>query len=229
MKSGSGSQTDLAPAVGISRAATFPVQTAAPVAGAPRTSLDEKPFQLNTLSHPNLRQSYQELLSPTADMSASGTPDSSSTTNSMHGSQYSMPQYNGLPDLSAMMFPSADPFAYPNQPMIELENVKQENFGGMNNNQAHAMYIPNSNNNNGLGMYDDLEGQLFGPIPPYLMQGQQPYDMPGQLDPRSNLMQGQNQNMSYHSGLTPGNEMNFDGIFSGDGEEWSNMADQTFR
>ncbi|KAL9100115.1 MAG: hypothetical protein Q9163_004476 [Psora crenata] len=35
----------------------------------------------------------------------------------------------GVPDLSAMMFPSADPFAYPNQPLTTLENgqfVKQE-------------------------------------------------------------------------------------------------------
>jgi hypothetical protein len=230
MKSGPSSQTESAPAVGISRAATFPAQTPAPVGGVPRTSLDAKPFQLNTLSHPNLRQSYQELLSP-ADLSASGTPDSSSTGNSIHGSQYSMPQYsnNGVPDLSAMMFPSADPFAYPNQPLIELDNVKQENFSGLDDgSQGPSMYVPN--NNNGLGMYDDLEGQLFGPIPPYLMQGQQQYDMPGQMDGANNLMSGQNpQGMQFHTGLTPGAEINFDGIFSGDGEEWSNMGEQSFR
>jgi hypothetical protein len=230
MKSGPSSQTEPAPAMGISRAATFPVQTQAPVSGVPRSSLDEKPFQLNTLSHPNLRQSYHELLSPT-DLSASGTPDSSSTTNSLHGSQYSLPPVNknGLPDLSAMMFPSADPFAYPNQPMIELDNVKQENFGGLDNSsQAPSMYIPN--NNNGLGMYDDLEGQLFGPIPPYLMQGQQQFDMSDHMDVTNNTMSGTNpQSMHFHTGLTPGTEMNFEGIFSGDGEEWSNMADHTFR
>ena len=39
-------------------------------------------------------------------------------------------QKNYVPELSSMMFPSADPFAYPNQPMITLENrqsIKQEN------------------------------------------------------------------------------------------------------
>ena len=39
-------------------------------------------------------------------------------------------QNNYVPDLSSMMFPSADPFAYPNQPMTALENrqsIKQEN------------------------------------------------------------------------------------------------------
>jgi hypothetical protein len=196
-----------------------------------KPSLGDKRFQINTISNPNLRQSFQELVSP-IDLSASGTPDSTSTSNSMHGPQYAMPQFssnNNLPDLSAMMFPSADPFAYPNQPMMEFENIKQENLGGMNNgSQAPPMFL--SNGTSGQSMYDDLEGQLFGPIPPYLMQGQQPYDVLGQMETGNTVMAGPNPpDMNYHADVTPNGEMNFDGIFSGDGDEWSNMDDQRFR
>lgn len=59
-------------------------------------------------------------------------------TASNHSSSGSLPpsaascgmQNTHVPELSSMMFPSADPFAYPNQPMTTLENrqlVKQEN------------------------------------------------------------------------------------------------------
>ncbi len=71
-------------------------------------------------------------------------------------------------------------------------------------------------------MYDDLEGQLFGPLPPYLQQGQ-PYDMQSHVG--GNMMTGISPDMHYHTGITPNDEMAgaFDGIFSGDGDEWGNM------
>jgi hypothetical protein len=200
--------------------------------GVQKGSLGDKRFQINTISNPNLRQSFHELVSPT-DLSASGTPDSSSTA-SMNGSQFALPQFgssNGLPDLSAMMFPSADPFAYPNQPMMEFENIKQENVGGLNSGGSHQvpqMFLSNGTN---ATMYDDLEGQLFGPIPPYMMQGQQPFDAStAQMDTGNDIMSGLGQpDMMYHTGMTPNADINFDGIFSGDGDEWSNMSDQRFR
>lgn len=225
------SQNQLSPSIGISRAATFPVQTPPQGNSAQKLPQGDRRVQVNTISNPNLRQSFHELVSPT-DLSASGTPDSNSTVNSMTRPQLTMPQFgnnNTLPDLSAMMFPSADPFAYPNQPMMEIENIKQENLGGIDNpSQVPSMFL--SNSSSGSGMYDDLEGQLFGPIPPYLMQGQQPFDVSGQLDPGSNMMPGLHQSdMLYHTGMTPNADMNFDGIFSGDGDDWSNMTDQRFR
>jgi hypothetical protein len=220
-------QPQSSPSIGVTRAATFPHT---PVQGINRkVPLGDKKLPTNATSNPNLRQSFHDLISP-ASLSAGGTPESASTGNRVHGSQYSVPQFasnNGLPELSAMMFPSADPFAYPSQPMMEFENIKQENLGGINSG-SHASPMFLSNGNNRHGMYDDLEGQLFGPIPPYLMQGQQPFDMPGQMDLGNSMMLGMNPpDMNYHTGMTPG-EINFDGIFSGDGEEWSNVPDQRY-
>jgi hypothetical protein len=212
------------------RATTFPVPTPSQ-SGAPRRSYEDGRFQTNTMSNPNLRQSFQELVSP-MDLSSTGTPDSSSTVNSVPRPRYNMPPQfgltSGLPDLSAMMFPSADPFAYPNQPMMEFESIKQENVN-MHSTQPPTMFL--SNGASGPGIYDDLEGQLFGPLPPYLMQGQPPFDAAGQIDAGQSLISGLSPpGMTYNTGATPNSDLNFDGIFSGDGEEWSSMmSDQQFR
>ncbi|MCJ1261011.1 hypothetical protein MMC22_000875 [Lobaria immixta] len=77
---------------------------------------------------------------------------------------------NGFPDLSAMMFPSADPFAYPNQPMTTLESrsfIKSEDCFDAN------MYDLTNTSIAG-GPYDNPDAQIYGQLPPYLMQGQQP-------------------------------------------------------
>lgn len=217
------------PVMGISRATTFPMQaTSAQNTNYPRTSLDSNRFQ----SNPNLRHSYHEFMSPSTDMSPIGTPDSSST-GSMQPHYPLPPQFgvnNGVPDLGAMMFPSNDPFAYPNHPMMEFDNIKQENVM-MSNSQIPTIYLPNG----GPGQeYDDLQGQLFGPLPPYLSQTQTHYDLQGPMGP-GNMMGGDGaggggQEMNYHAGVVPNEDMNFDGIFSGDGEDWSNMmTDQRYR
>ena len=79
----------------------------------------------------------------------------------------------GVPALSAMMFPSSDPFAYPNQPMTTLENrqfTKQENlFNPLDTKPLYNTASPSNSN-----PYDNIEVQLFGPLPPYLMQTPQP-------------------------------------------------------
>ena len=128
------------------------------------------------------------------------------------------------------MFPSADPFAYPNQPVMEFGNIKQEHIGDMTgggSRQAPQMFLSNGTN---ATMYDDMEGQLFGPIPPYLMQGQQVFDATAQMEAGGNIMSGFNQpDMLYHTGLTPNADINFDNIFSGDGDDWSNVTDQRFQ
>lgn len=165
------------------------------------------------MSNPNLRQSFL----PPHDLSASGTPDSSSTNNSMQqGFPTTIPQQfginNAVPELSAMMFDQSDPFAYPNT-MMDLDTMKQEGRMCLPSNsqsQVQPMFLSNSN---GSGpVYDDLEGQLFAPLPPYL-----------------NLNQSQNfdngimgQDIGY-TGMPPNDEMangNFD-IFGADG--WGNV------
>lgn len=217
------------PVMGISRATTFPMQaTSAQNINYPRTSLDSNRFQ----SNPNLRHSYHEFMSPSTDMSPIGTPDSSSTGGSMHPNYSLPPQFGvntGVPDLGSMMFPSNDPFAYPNQPMMEFDNIKQENVM-MSNSQVPPIYLPNG----GPGQeYDDLQGQLFGPVPPYLQQVQTHFAMQapmGHGGPGMMGSQGQGQEMNYHAGVPPNDDMNFDGIFSGDAEDWSTMmADQRYR
>lgn len=186
-----------------------------------------------THSNPNLRQSFNEYVSPNA--SGSGTPDSSNVSiHSVPSHHYGQgPSYgisSTLPDLSAMMFPSEDPFAYPNQPMMEFDNFKREPMEMMSGSPAPQIYMQNPNPNH-QGMYDDLEGQLFGPIPPYLAQGQQDYSMQQQQQqhpqqPQMNVMSMMNApQMAFPPGMGP----TFDGIFNGaETEDWGHMH-QRFR
>lgn len=173
-------------------------------------------------------------MSPSTDLSTSGTPDSKSSNSfsQTQSSQYSSQQpfncgTDGLPDLGAMMFPSADPFAYPNQPMMELEAAKEDPLHNiLDRSQVQPMFL--SNGPSGPAVYDDLEGQLFGPLPPYLMQGQHNFDLP--MDSMMGGLNPNDMNGMVSSGMTPNADMNFDGIFSGEGDEWNNMLqDQRLR
>ncbi len=104
-----------------------------------------------------------------------------------------------IPDLSAMMFPTDDPFAYPTQPMTTMEAEgypRAPQFYGVDMDGLHSHQTglkPNlatsSNNGDGVAnMYmpghtpnphatsahqSPVNAQLFGPLPLYLMQGQQ--------------------------------------------------------
>ncbi|KAF4637909.1 hypothetical protein G7Y89_g173 [Cudoniella acicularis] len=225
------SESGPSPSMGTaSRATTFPIVAPAQTSSSSeRSSQEGSRFHINTVSNPNLRQSYHELMSP-SDVSAAATPDSHSTSNGILQPSYPPPPFLGvhdsLPGLNAMMFPSADPFAYPpNQPMMEFDNVKEEHTGLTNGSQTPNMYVPNTTSS---GIYDDLEGQIFGPLPPYLTQGQQNFDFQGQIDAGGGLMSGLNpQEMNYHTGLTPNGDMNF--VLS-DVDDWSNiLGDQRYR
>ncbi|QSZ34893.1 hypothetical protein DSL72_007754 [Monilinia vaccinii-corymbosi] len=216
-------------------------------------------LQINTSSNPNLRQGFQDLVF-SSDLSNSGTPDSAvSTSHSIpqYGTQSQFNASNSIPYLTGLMFPSTDPFAYPNQPMMEFDalNSKQENV--IDTNQAQHMFLGargagNGNvNGSANGIYDDLEGQLFGPLPPYMIQGQQGFDMSGAgpgggggVGGNGGMMQGANassgggggagfnpQNLVYNTG-----GVSLDGIFDdvgtgprGTGGEWGGMGDQGFR
>ncbi|ESZ92990.1 hypothetical protein SBOR_6611 [Sclerotinia borealis F-4128] len=245
----------------IPRATTFPqVSTPLQASGLPMQSFINNRFQINTTSNPNLQQSFQDLVSP-SDLSNAGTPESvASTTHSIpqYGMQNQFSASNSIPYLTGLMFPSTDPFAYPNQPMMELEaqNLKQEN--GMETNQPQPMYMGGGGAGAINGMFDDLEGQLFGLVPPYMIQGQHGFDMSGagpgagNLDGSgggvsSGMMQGthasasasvsgiggtgfDSQSLGYNTG------MNLDGIFDdvggvprGKGDEWGGMGGHGFR
>ncbi|KAI5273894.1 hypothetical protein E4T47_02847 [Aureobasidium subglaciale] len=77
-----------------------------------------------------------------------------------------------LPDLSAMMFPSAEPFTYPNQPLTTFENnqfAKGPNvFDGFNDSKVPVMMSGQST----APETDNLEAQFYA-LPPYMMQQQQ--------------------------------------------------------
>lgn len=134
-----------------------------------------------------------------------------------------------LSDVNAMMFPSADPFAYPNQPMTTFENNHPQSFkpeqsptvgnlpfhvSGMEV-KSHPAFVPSG----GINMPTmprrptDNDVQLFGPMPMYLMQGAQ---QQGQVryPPRPGAP-----NLPM-SGTPETGTMAFDDIIGG--EEWAN-------
>ncbi|KAL7626571.1 Gypsy retrotransposon integrase-like protein 1 [Parahypoxylon ruwenzoriense] len=86
---------------------------------------------------------------------------------------------NPIHQLDAVMFPSDDPLAYPNQPQVDFgthqTGIPDASPGGMSHHDASQFYIPH--------FYDGIEGQLMGPLPPYFMQSQaQPgFNFPAQM------------------------------------------------
>ncbi|KAI0468274.1 hypothetical protein F4859DRAFT_209632 [Xylaria cf. heliscus] len=69
--------------------------------------------------------------------------------------------------LDAIMFPSDDPLAYPNQPRADFgmhgPGLHHASPGDVLQHDP-SYYVPQ--------LYDGIEGQLLGPLPPYLMQSQ---------------------------------------------------------
>lgn len=193
----------------------------------------------STASDPNLHQSYMG--SRNEISSAGGTPESSSTTNSLQASNanYQAPprqpqqqRQQVIPDLTAMMFPSTDPFAYPNHAMMEFDNIQQKREvvdDMMDGGSIQTMFMMGGTANNDMSntaLYDNLEGQLFGPLPAYLLQTPTTNDnlrsAPENLD-FTNLNGFSNPGLDI-SGLTPngsgaviGGGMNFDEIFGNEG------------
>ncbi|KAL1909294.1 Gypsy retrotransposon integrase-like protein 1 [Sporothrix stenoceras] len=117
---------------------------------------------------------------------------------------------NPLYKLDAMLFPSSDPFAYPTQPIMDfgLQNLMGDMNGGNSGggpgsnasgggNDGHS--VPNSASGAGQGqqqqhpdamqfytpsMYSEIEGQLLGTVPAYLMQ---PSGAPAGIDLASEM------------------------------------------
>lgn len=116
-----------------------------------------------------------------------------------------------------MMFPSADPLAYPNPPMTTFENKHPQAFdrrletpsvvaptSGIDMKSYSAMFAPSS-----LRRHES-EAQLFGPMPMYLMQTAQAQ--------RGHPLHSGSPSMHH----IPGQNMQFDELLNQ--EEWA----QTF-
>jgi hypothetical protein len=117
-----------------------------------------------------------------------GTPEStSSTATSTQRNPYTgqpLSIHNPVNKLDSLMFPSEDPFAYPNQPMMELgfpSKTDQSSSVG-DHNQDMQLFL--------TGTFDDVESQIFGQPPPYMMhqQAQPMMSMPGQMYNPSSVM-----------------------------------------
>ncbi|XP_044717535.1 fungal specific transcription factor domain-containing protein [Hirsutella rhossiliensis] len=107
------------------------------------------------------------------DLSSRATPDSTSTGSShrhrflsqslgIHGA------HNPVNKLDSLMFPSDDPFAYPNQPMMELgfqPKAERPAVPMAAPGQDTPFFFPTS--------FDEIGDQLLNYPPPYMMQQQQ--------------------------------------------------------
>ncbi|KAK3938339.1 putative transcriptional regulatory protein [Diplogelasinospora grovesii] len=105
-------------------------------------------------------------MSMTATSSEAGSTPGTSASHRQHRSQ-AFGSGGVYPLDASMMFSSGDPFAYPNhQPLMDLPAANRQQ---QQQQQQDAMqfFMPTG------GIYDDIEGQLLGPIPSYLLQQQQ--------------------------------------------------------
>ncbi len=215
-----------APPLGnVQRATTFPTRIDTTGSTRQSASFDSPRHTNSATPDQKWRRSFQDLVSP-VEVSGTGTPNS---TGSSNGLQTQVNFHQPFGDLGAMMFPSADPFAYPNQAMMSFDNLQQKTgfVGNSIDISAPNMFL--ANGPNASSPYDNLEGQLFGPLPPYLMQTQPGVDM-SQMD-MSGISGFNPQEMRRHTGLTPGVGMNvnFDDLFAGGNDEWNNMlGDQVY-
>jgi hypothetical protein len=156
-------------------------------------------------------------------MSASGTPESAHNMQPSLGYRRPFGDNNGVPDIAAMMFSPADQFPYTNQPMIEYDSQQHELTRAMANGSAAPIFL--SNGTSPVGRYDNIEGQYFGPLLPYMSAGQ--LDI-SQVDmcPNSGLNV---QDLTPQQGLTPGAVMDFDVIFGGKLTDYNMSTERAHR
>ena len=159
------------------RAMTFPKQS-----NAPNRKTFPHPLSLSQnhtpLDSPYGKNSPELFSSPSigSDASVNGVPMSATQPDFTVAGGY---QNSALADLQAMMFPSNDPFAYPNEAMTSFENNRQLNQFEPNSAPATSqnvsprtdMFVPP--NPNSIDNSGNLDVQLFGPLPPYMSQNQQ--------------------------------------------------------
>lgn len=224
----------------VRRATTFPINVASS-AHRKRSSIPHVPITSARIVPPNTDAStshivldaYMPSSSDTIGMQSPESQRSGKVGSCVFGQQPH--NSHGLPDFSAVMFPSGDPFAYPNQSVMSLEDhqyIKSAPLFNSSNSDSMYSFTPTSS----TAPYDNSAVQLFGPLPPYLLQGQ-PYGMGTQsIDPRMELdgtdgeadMIGMNDGIGGWPPQQPVKPagMNLDDIF---GEEWkAGWFDQGF-
>lgn len=108
------------------------------------------------------------------EMGSRATSGSPSTGSSSHQQGYPGRQpsssHNPVHKLDDIMFPSDDPFAYPNQPMMELGfQAPVSMSGGQHPHENSQFFMPTS-----MG---EMDNQLLGQPPPYMIQ--HPEGQPG--------------------------------------------------
>ena len=168
-------------AANFQRSSTFPPQSN-PWKSMPQTSMSSRLNQPTVRDYDAEYRNSQAGFTPSkSDIMAPQSPESMGSgvlPPSASRSTFGFPQSQsypgqGLPDFSAIMFPSANPFAYPNQPLTTLESryPKQEDT-------PDSMDISMVKSSPGIQAHasfdNDHEVQLLEPIPPYMMQGQRP-------------------------------------------------------
>ncbi len=146
---------------------------------------------------------------------------------------------HSVPDLSAMMFPTSDPFAYPNQPMTTLENqnyIKQEDGIFSPSIARTSAGPPSFSNQNFDAQFNGM--QNFVCPPPGQQQPQQPdWGMQGMTD-ESMTMNGNEDLTGINVSWPPPQQQNtttrglpppqgqYDQIF---GEDWGGWMNQGYR
>ena len=155
--------------------------------------------------------------------------------------EFSTPQmgHSQIPDLKNVMFPSDNPFAYPNQPISTLEAANSqfgfhdsgpESYPGSS--EASMMGTPAGIPGHVSGMNHEQPHHPFdvasmqgvysygGQVPNYGPQHQM-YDMPGQMSQEEYWTRMGKGNVGTRTGFTPGASVNLDELFGGDG--WAGM------
>ncbi|KAM0241454.1 hypothetical protein ACHAP5_007571 [Fusarium lateritium] len=125
--------------------------------GGGMTSFNDNTFSVN----------FGEFMSPEMQRSTPESTSSAATSTQRFpyaGQQVGM--HNPVNKLDSLMFPSEDPFAYPNQPMMELGYPsKTDQPTSMNDsNQDMQLFL--------TGTFDDVESHIFGQPPPYMVHQQ---------------------------------------------------------
>lgn len=135
-------------------------------------------------------------------MSSRATSGSPSTAGSSHTTQpaygfHPASAHNPVQKLDTLMFPSEDPFAYPNQPMMELGFQPPVSMPSQGQNQQ--FFIPTS--------VDHLDSQLLGQPPPYMIQhppGQPGLEFTANMYEPSMFSMQMSQHPSHQGHMQPG-------------------------
>ncbi|KAI1820985.1 hypothetical protein F4861DRAFT_27988 [Xylaria intraflava] len=125
---------------------------------------DDGSFGNEFVPSPNFESPFSPVHFSPSEMTV--TPQSSIATTSFDNAHDTTGAAQQIHRLDAIMFPSDDPLAYPTQPRVDFgmhgSGLHHANPGEMLQHDHSPYYMPQ--------LYDGIEGQLLGPLPPYLMQ-----------------------------------------------------------